>query len=105
MGFAADLASSGEKVLNLVTVVVIMAFSVLFLTHLGQGNLRILLGQTDSINQFLAYVKNDDYPVYSIKGKICTQTFIDEFVKQTSNHVDFNLKPKFLLSSVGKFLT
>ena len=50
----------------------------------------------------LGNVNIADYPLNSIKGKIFTQTYIEEFVDDDSNDLDFNLKPKFILFSFGK---
>ena len=47
---------------------------------------------------FVGKLKIPDYPLNSIKGKICTQTLITEFVEEDNKYVEFsilNLKPTF----------
>ena len=44
-----------------------------------------------------------DYPLNSIKGKICTHTYIEEFDDAFSN-IDFNIQPKMIIFALSLFL-
>ena len=44
-----------------------------------------------------------DYPLNTIKGKICTQTYIEEFDDNFDN-ISFNIKPKLILFSIVSML-
>ena len=43
----------------------------------------------------------EDYPLNTIKGKICTQTYIHEFDDVTAN-IKFIMQPKIILLNTGK---
>ena len=60
----------------------------------------VLIVQELNINLWSGNLKVENYPLNSIKGKICTQTFINEFENQEEN-VDMILKPKFILYTTG----
>ena len=48
-------------------------------------------------------LKVENFPLDSIKGKICTQTYIEEFNDQRQN-VDLSLKPKVIVYTLGIFI-
>ena len=50
---------------------------------------------------FSGSLTEENYPLNTIKGKICTQTFIDEFDKKEDN-IEFYLKPKITLISMSE---
>ena len=43
----------------------------------------------------------EDYPLNTIKGKICTQTYIHEFDDVSAN-IKFIMQPKIILLNTGK---
>ena len=54
-----------------------------------------------SIYKFKGNVHIDNYPLNTIKGKICSQTFIKEFEDRTNN-IDYSVKPKSILLTFGE---
>ena len=53
---------------------------------------------------FTGNVHIDNYPLNTIKGKICSQTFIKEFEDRTNN-IDYSVKPKSILLTFGEWRT
>ena len=52
-------------------------------------------------NIYTGNVHIDNYPLNTIKGKICSQTFIEEFEDRTDN-IDYSVKPKSILLTFGE---
>ena len=48
----------------------------------------------------LGNLMDESYPLNTIKGKICTKTYIVEFDQRT-HYEEFNLKPKLIVWIVG----
>ena len=51
----------------------------------------------------LGNLKVEDYPLNSIKGKICTQTYIEEFDDEKENVV-LSIKPKIILCTLATLI-
>ena len=50
---------------------------------------------------FIGNIFIDNYPLNSIKGKICSLTFIDEF-EDAANNITYITKPKILIMTFSK---
>ena len=99
--FASDLASSGDKLFKILVSVSILTFCLQWLIiYPVVGNIISVNCSRININLWSGNLKVENYPLNSIKGKICTQTFINEFENQEEN-VDMILKPKFILYTTG----
>ena len=99
--FASDLASSGDKLFKILVSVSILTFCLQWLIiYPVVGNIISVNCLRININLWSGNLKVENYPLNSIKGKICTQTFINEFENQEEN-VDMILKPKFILYTTG----
>ena len=103
VGFAADLAAAGEKLLNILITVVVVAFSlqwIIIYPIIGRFH-DLVVGKAELIHScyVVGHASVNNYPLHTIKGKVCTQTFIEEFDSETQNR-DFNLKPKFILFTI-----
>ena len=102
MCYAADLAAGGERLLNILVSVGILALCVpwiIIYPIIGGFNIRLL---SISIYVFIGNVHIDNYPLNTIKGKICSQTFIKEFEDRTNN-IDYSVKPKSILLTFGEW--
>ena len=104
MCYAADLAAGGERLLNILVSVGILALCVpwiIIYPIIGDLNISIYLWLYLSIYKFKGNVHIDNYPLNTIKGKICSQTFIKEFEDRTNN-IDYSVKPKSILLTFGE---
>ena len=48
-------------------------------------------------------LKEDNFPLNTIVGNICTLTIIEEFQNPTKNYFNFSIKPKVILLALGSW--
>ena len=108
MCYAADLAAGGERLLNILVSVGILALCVpwIIIYPIIGGFIFLFISLLYlhiyiSIYVFTGNVHIDNYPLNTIKGKICSQTFIKEFEDRTNN-IDYSVKPKSILLTFGE---
>ena len=97
--YAADLAAFGERLLNILVSVGILALCGPWII------IYPVIGNNSSLSKchmflvlFLGNIHIENFPLNTLKGKLCTQTLILEFNYKES------VKPKAILLTFGKIL-
>ena len=106
MCHASALARGGEKLLKIVVCLVVAAFNlqwtIIWMIHEpGKGLFRFIrIFSIPLLFPPTGSLESEFPPVNTIKGKICTQTIIEEFQNHTKT-IEFSIKPKVGLLTIG----
>ena len=68
--------------------------------HLSHKRLLVLNMTCSPMKIFTEMLAIDNFPINTIKGKICTQTIIHEF-EQGNINIDLSIKPKCAMFGLG----
>ena len=99
---ASALARGGEKLLKIVICLVVAAFSLQWMIMwiiYAKGKFSVYQKVTSKLSIGTGNLETD-FPLNTIKGKICTQTIIEEFENHTKT-IEFSIKPKVIMLTIG----
>ena len=54
---------------------------------------------------YVENLKNKEYPLHNIKGKLCTQTLIQDFIGDKAKKIEDNIKPKAIIIAFCEYDT
>lgn len=86
VGYAADLTTGGERLLNIVIGVAVTIFRCSS-SLISSFILEMFSLQFWIFYPILGYTVEKDYPLNVLKGKICTRTYIDGVYYHLESHV------------------